>query len=247
MGLAPRDDDERHDDTMTTQTTDIETVSLWDRLDDEQRAHLTALHDKRAAQGGPDETAESRAPMRPESAFVAVAGLYNLAERRGEVLFVSPAHAHPVLRRDALLIPCPDEAALLQAYWERVARASRLITFSGYKFDGPFLMARSIDARVKPTRHLGPKWYERARLLDLREELGINNHFPAYNLDYQCRRFGIETPKKSMHGRDVGDAWRAGRVLEVAEYCFEDCRATAQLFERVAPYLPDLNWKGHVQ
>jgi hypothetical protein len=53
-----------------------------------------------------------------------------------------------------------------------------------------------------------------------------------------CKAFGVETSKsEGVDGRSVEPMYRAGRHREIADYCLEDVRATAELYEKLAPTL----------
>jgi predicted PolB exonuclease-like 3'-5' exonuclease len=41
-----------------------------------------------------------------------------------------------------------------------------------------------------------------------------------------------------MDGAKVNDAYAEGRLDDIVQYCLEDCRATAAIYERLAPLYP---------
>jgi 3'-5' exonuclease len=53
------------------------------------------------------------------------------------------------------------------------------------------------------------------------------------NLDFWCRQFGITSPKTGLDGSAVESAYKEGRLEDIARYCIEDTRATAQLYLRL--------------
>src|SRR4029078_11939078 len=77
---------------------------------------------------------------------------------------------------------------------------------------------------------------------DLREALNffgtINTRQARFNLDRACEACGVTTGKsEGIDGRSVETRYRAGRHREIADYCLEDVRATAELYERITPTL----------
>lgn len=233
---------------MTTKSVDIETASLWDELTPAQRAHVTALFDK--SNHGPDETPESRTALNPQTGKVIAASLYDVEAETGVVYYERPraleaafTHALSTKYLGAELVPCHTEAELLTRVWADLAKAGRIVTFNGYRFDVPFLHRRALTRGVAPTRDLLTKWYDRGRVFDVREELSAMGHVAQYNLNFACEEFGVPTPKRELDGRHVGEAYRRGEILKIASYCYDDTVAQAGLYLKIAPLV--LNWRGH--
>ena len=66
--------------------------------------------------------------------------------------------------------------------------------------------------------------------------ISFNGRQFKFNLDLACKAFGVETSKsEGIDGRSVETWYRAGRHREIADYCLEDVRATAELYEKLAP------------
>jgi DNA polymerase elongation subunit (family B) len=127
-----------------------------------------------------------------------------------------------------------DERLLLEAFWEFVeqARPRRLVTFSGRRFDVPYLNVRSAILGLRPAVPLpsGDAHF------DVREALEAEDRRRVGSLDYFCAVFGIPSPKTELDGTRIGEAYAAGRLEDIVRYCFEDCRATAALYERIDPF-----------
>ena len=111
------------------------------------------------------------------------------------------------------------------------------MTFNGRTFDGPFLSVRSAIQGLSPSKNLLGYRYSMETHVDLMEILtfqGAVSRDQWPNLHGACVAFGIPSPKsEEMHGYAVGDAYREGRLAEVAEYCRRDVEATAALFKRL--------------
>jgi DNA polymerase elongation subunit (family B) len=135
-----------------------------------------------------------------------------------------------------------SEKQILEKFWQFFDDDSRFISFNGRQFDGPFLMIRSAIHGVMPKRDLVGYRYGYHPNCDLREALNFfgttNSRQFKFNLDLACKTFGVETSKsEGIDGRSVETWYRAGRHREIADYCLEDVRATAQLYEKIVPTL----------
>ncbi len=126
-----------------------------------------------------------------------------------------------------------DEATLLAEFWQLIKAFDLWITFNGKRFDFPFLQLRSAILGIAPTVRLDCRRYSRQPHYDLRELL---THFYEQrhgSLDFFCALFGIPSPKGSLSGEKVGEAYHEGRLEEIAAYCQADVEATAELYRRV--------------
>src|SRR5258708_2103213 len=107
-------------------------------------------------------------------------------------------------------------------------------------------MIRSAINGIVPKRDLVGYRYGYHPNCDLREVLNFfgttNARQFKFNLDLACKVFGVETSKgEGMDGRSVETKYLAGRHREIADYCLDDVRATAQLYEKLAPTLLGFN------
>jgi predicted PolB exonuclease-like 3'-5' exonuclease len=132
------------------------------------------------------------------------------------------------------------EKQILVKFWDFFDSDSRFISFNGRQFDGPFLMIRSAINGVIPKRDLVGYRYGFHPNCDIREALNFfgttNNRQFKFNLDLACKAFGVETSKgEGLDGRSVETWYRAGKHREIADYCLDDVRATAELYEKIAP------------
>lgn len=53
------------------------------------------------------------------------------------------------------------------------------------------------------------------------------------SLDDLCLALGVDTSKGDMSGKEVWDAWKAGRIDDIADYCQEDVRATSEVYAKM--------------
>ena len=124
---------------------------------------------------------------------------------------------------------------MLTEFWTDLRRFERVVSFNGRGFDGPFLSVRSAVHGVAPSRNLSGYRYSVREHVDLMEVLtfmGTVQQKPS--LHAACVALGIPSPKTAeMHGYAVGDAYAAGRLPEILDYCRRDVEATAELFRRL--------------
>src|SRR5512141_535722 len=199
---------------------DIETVGIpWEELDPYVREYLM----KGLSDGDAEET--RRAGGR-SCALYEVPGQTDVrVEKAGARTWISGT-----------------EKQILEKFWEFFDSDSRFISFNGRRFDGPFLMIRSAINGITPRRDLVGYRYGFHPNCDLREALNffgtVNSRQFKFNLDLACKVFGVQTSKgEGIDGRSVETWYRAGRHREIADYCLEDVRATAELYEKLTPTL----------
>ena len=181
--------------------------------------------------------------MRNRDRNAALLALEQEIERYRPFLDLSPDEA---LARSETASPA--EKQILEKFWDWFESDSRFITFNGRQFDGPFLMIRSAIHGLTPKRDLVGQRYELHPNCDLREVLNFygtpNPRQYKFNLDLACKAFGVETSKgEGLDGRSVETWYRAGRHREIAEYCMDDVRATAELYEKLAATLLPMNFR----
>lgn len=130
-----------------------------------------------------------------------------------------------------------SEVQLLSRFWEWLAgnEHAPYVTFSGKRFDVPFLNIRSAIHGLKPSKVIPAEPMSTYPHFDVREVFEGNDRRRRGSLDYFTAIFGLPSPKTKMDGAKVNDAYAEGRLNDIVQYCLEDCRATAGLYERLAP------------
>jgi DNA polymerase elongation subunit (family B) len=218
---------------------DIETVGLpWEELDPYVREYLI----KGLSDGDAEETRRAGG-LSPFRGKIVAIGVINIDDGRSCALYEVPGQTEVLTERDGMrTLISGSEREILERFWTFFDSNSRFITFNGRQFDGPFLMIRSAIHGVVPKRDLVGYRYGFHPNCDLREALNFfgttNSRQFKFNLDLACKTFGVPTSKsEGVDGRSVETWYRAGRHREIAEYCLEDVRATAELYEKIAPTL----------
>ena len=110
------------------------------------------------------------------------------------------------------------------------------MTFNGKRFDFPYLIIRSAIMQVSPSLTLPIEPGSTHPHFDVYEVLAGNPRHRKGNLDYFTDVFGFPSPKQELDGSQVSDAFREGRIEDIARYCLADCHATADLYGRLKAF-----------
>ena len=218
---------------------DIETVGTpWEEHDSYVREYLI----KGLTEEGAEE-ARRAGGLSPFRGKIVAIGVIRLDDGRSCALYEMPGQTELHTEKNGTRTWISGtEKQILEKFWEFFDSDSRFISFNGRQFDGPFLMIRSAINGVVPKRDLVGYRYGFHPNCDLREALNFfgttNSRQFKFNLDLACKAFGVQTSKgKGLDGRSVEEWYRAGRHREIADYCLEDVRATAELYEKITPTL----------
>jgi DNA polymerase elongation subunit (family B) len=219
---------------MKTVVFDIETVSFpWLELDPMQREKLTRYSEdhedflRRKAGGS----------FSPYTGKIVVVAMLNPETGKGVVWYEASERCE-AKSADGLFdfIGCVEKEMLAE-FWTALSKFDRCVTFNGRTFDGPFLSVRSAIHDLSPSKNLLGYRYSMETHVDLLEVLtfqGAVSRDQTPTLHSACVAFGIPSPKSAeMHGYAVGDAYREGRLGEIADYCRRDIEATAALYRRL--------------
>lgn len=220
---------------MKTVVFDIETVSFpWLELDPLQRERLT----RRAEDHEDFLRMKEGGALSPYTGKVIVIAMLNPETGKGIVWYEADGARASRTSEDGFFeyVGC-SEPTMLREFWDTVAKFDRLVSFNGRTFDAPFLSVRSAIHGVSPSKNLLGYRYSMETHVDLMEILtfqGAVSRDQWPNLHGACVAFGIPSPKsEEMHGYAVGDAYREGRLAQVADYCRRDVEATAELYRRL--------------
>ena len=87
---------------------------------------------------------------------------------------------------------------------------------------------------IAPSRQLVGNRYNLSEHVDLMDLLSFHGAVrDRFNLEYWCRRFGVQSPKAILDGSQVDRFYREGKIDTIADYCLRDCRATAELYQKL--------------
>lgn len=174
----------------------------------------------------------------PFTAKVIAIGMLNAETENSYILFESAVPKEWENKEKKIKYRGMPENEMLEHFWSLAKKFDTVITFNGRNFDIPFLMLRSAVNRIKPTINFTGNRYDTSRHIDLLEQLTFYGQIKKFNLDFYCRSFGIESPKrKGVTGMEIKELYSAGRIEDIAIYCAGDIRATFQLYKIWRDYL----------
>jgi predicted PolB exonuclease-like 3'-5' exonuclease len=214
---------------------DIETLGFpLESFDQEVQSYLLRFADTEEK----IEELKKNLNLHPLTAQILCIALYNPDTQHGRVFFQSDTEDEYSSSDNAVQFTSGSEEEILRNFWEIIPKYDQFITFNGRSFDCPFLLLRSAILNVQPTRNLMPYRYDSEIHCDLLEQLTFYQTTRRFNLDFYCKAFGIESPKtKGITGLDMKTLFDEKRFREIAEYCYGDVLATAELYKRWLAYL----------
>ena len=220
---------------MTRVIVDIETVPLeWEDLDEEERHYLL----KHAKTEEEQTEVVDKLGLSAFTGRVVAIAMLNPDSGRGIVLSEGLAGEGSAWAHEGgSEFWTGNEVEILERFWDLIKRYDQMITFNGRGFDAPFLIIRSLILGVPISRNLLPNRYRTTDHFDLCDVLSFFGLTRRYSLDFICRRIGVGPAKTRMAGHEVAQAYRDGRMEEIAQYCLRDVEATARLFDRVETLL----------
>jgi 3'-5' exonuclease len=177
--------------------------------------------------------------LSPLTAQILAIAMVNPDSNMGKVLYQATGSVQRTFSDDKKVEFIPlDEKEILEEFWKAIARYDQVITFNGRSFDGPFVLLRSALLGVKPSKNLVPYRYDSRIHCDLLDQMTFYGATRKFSLDFFCKSFNIVSPKeKGITGLDMGRLFGEKRYKEIAEYCLDDVRATAELFRRWQEFL----------
>lgn len=208
---------------------DIETVGVdFTTLDEQAQEYLL----KAARTSEERDAVPETLSFSPLTGQVVSIALLNPDTQKGAVYYQSPGAVSSEFEENGIIYASGTEAEILEKFWRTIGFYQQFITFNGRSFDCPFLMVRSAINKVKPTKNLVPYRYGDDHI-DLYDRLGFFGAVRrTMSLHMWCQAFGIRSSKTGgISGYEVPRFFREGKYLDIARYCFDDIRATAELFE----------------
>jgi predicted PolB exonuclease-like 3'-5' exonuclease len=220
---------------MTKVVFDIETVPLdWEELDEEEQTYLL----RRAETDEAKEEVIEKLGLSPFTGRVVAVAMLNPDSGKSVVLAEGLAGEGSAWAHEGdSEFWTGNEAEMLERFWDLIKRYDQIITFNGRVFDAPFVIIRSLILGITASRNLLPNRYRTADHFDLCDALSFFGLTRRYSLDFVCRRLGIGPAKTEMAGHQVAQAYRDGRMEQIAQYCLRDVEVTAKLLDRVETLL----------
>lgn len=217
---------------------DIETAGYeWDKIDDGTKAALIKKHDT-------EDEARKQLGLNPLISKIIVISvldmekklIMSLVESEESGLF-SHADRNETYNDYEIVYRMGDERTILEYFWKLIEKCRKYITFNGRHFDIPFIIYRSMIHQIKPTRKLMANRYHGDTHFDIYDQLTFYSAAYGHSLEMWCNSMGITNPKeKGIDGSKVGQFYREGKIMDIAQYCNRDVIATGELYERIKDY-----------
>ena len=208
---------------------DIETIPQPEALSDIQKNELDKRIDKYLDKN-PKETHEDAKSLimgtSPYFGKIICIGLYRINTKEG-------------IEKE-IAITGKEENILIR-FWNMIEKFDGLfVSYNGVKFDVPFIMKRSMKYNILPTNinFLQTNPYKKYPHFDVQNILADFNRFDAVSLRLACDLMDVPSPKEGeIKAEDVAEAYRDGRIQEIADYCVRDVKATFEVYKRLKNYI----------
>jgi DNA polymerase elongation subunit (family B) len=207
---------------MKTLYLDIETIPADEKFKDELRLGAGLSRSKRrelVQRGQPLTDAEIEALYRETA----------LSGEFGRILCIG-YRLDPVDKATQVLTG--DEADMLRKFWELASEADLFVGHNVIYFDLRYIYKRSIIHRIKPSREIPTIRYRNEPVYDT---MMAWNRWSGelISLDKLARALGLPSSKQELSGEKVYDAYLAGDVDRIYEYCKGDVDLTRQVHRRL--------------
>lgn len=221
---------------------DIETAGFdFEMLTESQQEFILRYADKEKdeeTRNTKREEAIRYLSLYPFTANISAIGIYNLESGKASVFYLGDEPEEFENFEKTLKCKSFSEEEMLLNFWSYLSKVSSVVTFNGKNFDFPFLMLRSAVLRIKPSVDLVNLKKSNLVHIDLLEQFSYHNLLKKFNLDFYCHAFGINSPKTDIeNGMEVKNMFKAGKFREIAQYCYNDLVATAELYKIWNEYL----------
>jgi len=135
------------------------------------------------------------------------------------------------------------EQEILNRFWnilKPLPRNNTFISYNGLNFDVPFIAKRSMKHRIYPTNtnFLNTKRYQRWPHFDVYQWVTDWSPRNAVSLRLLSDFNGIPSPKEGdIKAEKVEEAFLAGKINDIANYCLRDTHATLANYNLLKNYL----------
>ena len=215
---------------------DIETCAYpFESLTESQQEYLLRYAEKETDPGKKQEQTDQAiryTSLYPLTAKCVAIGIYDIDKNKSFVYYESEEAEEWFSEDQQIHYKGLIEEEMLKSFWKIIEVTDQVVTFNGRNFDLPFLMIRSAMLKIKPSKNLVGRRYDKKSHIDLLEQFTFYGLTRKFNLDFYCNAFGIESPKtKEISGMEVKNLYEAGRLRDIAIYCSRDIYATYQLYK----------------
>jgi hypothetical protein len=127
-----------------------------------------------------------------------------------------------------------NEARLLKRFWQLVRSDDYIIGHNVLGFDLPFLRARSVVCRVRPTRQFDFRRYSTDTIYDTMQAWAHWDSRRWPRLELLAKILALRG--KLGTAREIYDWSRKGQWDKIERYCEQDLRLTFKIFRRLRRY-----------
>lgn len=140
------------------------------------------------------------------------------------------------------------EPELITAFVDKIAQVRpQLVTFNGNSFDLPVLRYRAMINGIAAPGLSSRQYFKRysTDALDLCDELSSFSSSAKVKLDELSKILGFPGKPDEIHGGDVEQYFREGRIHEIADYCETDVVNTYRVWLRYEFFCGRLDEGGY--
>ncbi|QQS61444.1 MAG: hypothetical protein IPN70_00710 [Candidatus Moraniibacteriota bacterium] len=123
-----------------------------------------------------------------------------------------------------------NERIVLESFWKLVQEADLVVGHKIVDSDLLFLHQRSLVHGVRPSKNFDLSGKD-SRVFDTAWGWGLGKKYAS--LEKISLALDIPSPKKLMHGSQVPEYYRNGRVNEILTYCKSDVSATREIYKKM--------------
>ena len=133
------------------------------------------------------------------------------------------------------------EVEILNKWWQIVKNhRGRFVHFNGLGFDVPWVLKRSMYHNIKPTSRdfLDTRRFTKFPHFDVQMIMADWDRYAVASLAQTCEFLDVPSPKEGeIKAEDVADAFKNGKIKEIAEYCLRDVDATHKVYNILQNYV----------
>lgn len=125
-----------------------------------------------------------------------------------------------------------EETEIIKKFWKLALECNLFVGHNILDFDLRFIYQRSIIHQIKPSRDLPFARFRNAPIFDTMHEWSKWGREHA-SLDTLSRALSIPSPKGTLDGSKVYPYYRAGKLLEIINYCKCDVDSVRRVYRRL--------------
>jgi predicted PolB exonuclease-like 3'-5' exonuclease len=221
---------EKSPSSMETLTFDIETIPQTSSYSDVQQKEL----DKRVVRHMSVKNLTTKEDKIKTESMIAATNPF-----LGEIVCIGLMRTNMKGQYDTLSL-IGNEDDILKRFWEILGKFTGLfITYNGLNFDIPYILKRSMIHKLVPTNpsFLDTRRFSKYPHFDVQQIAADFNYMNYISLEFLCESLGIQSPKEGeVKAENVAQAFKDGKIDEIAKYCIRDVEATYKSYSVIKNY-----------